>query len=175
MSLFERVFMEAPEDDAPPEMEPPTDDPPDMNGGNDPPPDMGDVNMDDADDSGYDFDDNDGSSSSDDENLDFDDKISVIMNQRLYERFIKLHMKLKNQLEIFNKNLDMMNTISDQSDSILSSLTKLSDNVEEYMSNYFMNENYSKNLLFFNKCLNLYNLLQKMFDKDVKHYSAEEK
>ena len=54
-------------------------------------------------------------------------------------------------------------------------MTKLSENVEEYMSNYFMNENYSKNLLFFNKCINLYNLLQQNFDKEIKRYAANEK
>lgn len=177
MSLFERVFFEAPEDD-PPDMAPPsTDDaPPDIGGADDPPPDMdaGDMEGDMGDDN-YGFDDGTGGDEDDTENLNFDDKISIIMNQRLYERFIKLHMTLKNQLKIFNKNMDLIDTISDKNDSILTSMTKLSENVEEYMANYFMNENYSKNLLFFNKCINLYNLLQQNFDKEIKRYVANEK
>lgn len=175
MSLFERVFFEAPEDD-PPDMAPPAADdaPPDMGGADDPPPDMdpGDMDMGD-DDGGFGYED--GPNDGDVEKLDFDDKISIIMNQRLYERFIKLHMTLKNQLKIFNKNIDLIDTISDKNDSILTSLTKLNENVGEYMSEYFMNENYSKNLLFFNKCINLYNLLQKTFDKEIKRYAANEK
>lgn len=177
MSLFERVFFEAPEDD-PPDMAPPsTDDaPPDMGGADDPPPDMDAGDMEgDMRDNDYGFDDGTGGDEDDTENLNFDDKISIIMNQRLYERFIKLHMTLKNQLKIFNKNMDLIDTISDKNDSILTSMTKLSENVEEYMANYFMNENYSKNLLFFNKCINLYNLLQQNFDKEIKRYVANEK
>lgn len=175
MSLFERVFFEAPEDD-PPDMTPPAmdDAPPDMGGADDPPPDIdpGDMDMD-AGDGGFGYEDD--AEDGDVENLNFDDKISIIMNQRLYERFIKLHMTLKNQLKIFNKNMDLIDAISDKNDSILTSLTKLNENVEEYMSEYFMNENYSKNLLFFNKCINLYNLLQKTFDKEIKRYAANEK
>ena len=61
----------------------------------------------------------------------------------------------------------MIYTLSDQTSSIIAPLKKLDENVRLYMSNIFLEENYSRNLLFFNKCLNLLKLLNDSFDASI--------
>ena len=44
-------------------------------------------------------------------------------------------------------------------DNLVEFVKRLDENIRLYLKNSFINENYSKNLLFFNKCLNLLKLL----------------
>ena len=50
----------------------------------------------------------------------------------------------------------------------LSRLTDLEENIRLYLKNYFIHEDYGKNRLFFNKCLNLVSLLNMIFDDAIK-------
>jgi hypothetical protein len=98
------------------------------------------------------------------QNLNFDEKISAIMNMNLYQRYLSLLNNIGGQLSMIKNNSDMLYTLSNNSLDIIESLKKLDENIRLYLSNYFLNENYSKNLLFFNKCLNLLKLLNDVFE-----------
>lgn len=187
--FFSKYLFEAPEDDQAPDVAaantsaapdvpdeaPPADDesPPDMavdDGGSDEmPPDI----SDDAggegefDDSGFEDDPGDGSEETD-KDLGLDEKISAIMNMNLYQRYLSLLNQIASQLSMMKNNTDILHTISPESIDIIDSLKKLDENIRLYIKNTFLNENYSKNLLFFNKCLNLLKLLNDVFDKNVK-------
>ena len=157
-SFFEKYFYEAPEDESPPddntgnESEQTSNDPPDTT--DDGAPDMND------------FDDNlDNSNISQD--LHLDDKVSAIMNMNLYQRYLSLLTTIKTQLTMIRDNNDILRTLSPDSLNIVDSLKKLEENINLYIKNNFTHENYSKNLLFFNKCLNLLKLLNDVFDKDI--------
>lgn len=194
-SLFEQFLYEAPGDDPPdvapdmssdaetppdmPEETPDTDDsPPDMGDdfggdmGDDAPPDMGsddDGGFGDEGDDG--FGDNSGADDSgenDSNNLELDEKISSIMNMNLYQRYLTLLNTIGSQLTMIKNNSDILFTLSSDSLSIVEKLKKLDENIRLYLKNSFLHENYSKNLLFFNKCLNLLKLLNDIFDKDVR-------
>ena len=65
-------------------------------------------------------------------------------------------------------NGDVLFTLSPESLDIVGSLKRLDENVRLYLKNTFLNENYSGNLLFFNKCLNLLKLLNDVFDRNVR-------
>jgi len=99
--------------------------------------------------------------------LELDEKISTVMNQGLYQRFLALLNKIGNQLSMIKNNSDILYTLSHESLEIIGSLKKLDENIRLYLDNSFLNENYSKNLLFFNKCLNLLKLLNEIFEKNV--------
>lgn len=103
----------------------------------------------------------------DDANVGLDDKVSQIMNMNLYQRFLSLLRQIKDQLNIIRKNADVMYSLTHEVDDTVTMLMKLDENVRLYLNHYFMNENYSKNLLFFNKCLNLLKLLNDKFDANV--------
>jgi len=181
LSLFERVIYEAPGDPPPdiPAEEPTSDAPPDTGGGD--PPDLpaasggdpgGDMSGSDPPELGEDFGDEEGfgdigSEEEVPEDLGLDEKISAIMNQNLYQRFLSLLNSVGNQLSMIKNNNDVLFTISNDSLDIVSSLKKLDENIRAYLANYFLNENYSKNLLFFNKCLNLLKLLNDIFGKNI--------
>jgi hypothetical protein len=186
LSLFERAFFEAPGDEdntdnAPEETaETPDTEAPDVGGGDAPADDPGDEAPDDqegAPDMDVQEDDyfggDDGStdnSEADDStpvNLGLDDKVSQIMNMNLYQRFLTLLRQVSDQLNMIRSNADVMYSLSSDVDTTLSMLNKLDENVRLYLNNYFMNENYSKNLLFFNKCLNLLKLLNDQFDAKI--------
>ena len=109
---------------------------------------------------------NDGNKEDD---LGLDAKISTVMNENLYQRFLSLISTITNQLSVLKDNNDIVYTAAPKSLGIIESLKKLRDNINLYLAYYFINNNYSKNLLFFNKCLNLLNLLNKNFEKDLKH------
>ena len=187
-SLFEQYLMEAPgdEDAAPDITGPPdipdetTNDPPpdisdeaDAGGGttdDDPPPDMGDDDV--PDDFGTDDDteansneDNDGEEKS---KLGLDEKVSAIMNMNLYQRFITMHTKITTQIGAMKNNMDVLHSIAPDVIEIMESLNRLDENIIAYLNNNFSSENYSKNLLFFNKCLNLMKLLNDSFDKVIR-------
>lgn len=196
LNLFEQYLREAPDDppdaqaDAPPDTPandaPPDipdsaagdpgvgDDPPpdDMGGGgdmgDDPPPDMGDP----GDDYSGGFDDDGGDSGDDGEGKkeepELDEKVSAIMNMNLYQRFLTLLTEIENQITMIKTNMDMLRTVSPETLDSLSSLKKLNENIRLYLKNSFSNENYSKNLLFFNKCLNLLKLLNDIFGRNIR-------
>lgn len=187
--LFERFLFEAPGDDppdaqmadtGPPEMPDDAADaasPPDMpdlggdetGGGDDGgPPDLGGDNdfggfggeEDGAADDG-------GEGGEDPNSLELDEKISAIMNMQLYQRYLSLLNTITGQLTTVKNNSDVLYSISPDSLDIIEQLKKLDENVRLYIKNSFLHENYSKNLLFFNKCLNLLQLLNVEFDKVI--------
>lgn len=103
-----------------------------------------------------------------DGDLGIDDKVSAIMNMNLYQRFISLLTSIGSQITSIKNNSDVLYTLSEDSVDIVDSLKKLDENIRLYLKNTFINENYSKNLLFFNKCLNLLKLLNDVFDEKVR-------
>lgn len=127
--------------------------------------DVGDFPEDESFDDG-DVDEQDGSNT--DADLGIDDKVSAIMNMNLYQRFISLLTSIGTQITSIKNNSDVLYTLSKDSVDIVQSLKNLDENIRLYLKNTFINENYSKNLLFFNKCLNLLKLLNDIFDKNVR-------
>lgn len=101
------------------------------------------------------------------EDLHLDDKVSAIMNMNLYQRYLSLLTSLKEQISSIKDNYDILRTLSPDALDIVDSLKKLEENINLYIKNNFVHENYSKNLLFFNKCLNLLKLLNDIFEKNV--------
>lgn len=189
-TLFELYLTEAPGDDDPPDISGPpdmpdetaNDAPPDMadetgDSGEDvgnvtddgPPPDMDDTPDDSMGDFGADENGEDSDADKDtNKNLDLDEKVSAILNMNLYQRFESMLTKITGQIGSMKSNLDILHAISSDVPEIIDALSKLSENIRLYMKNSFMSENYSKNLLFFNKCLNLMKLLNDSFDKAVR-------
>lgn len=175
--IFMKYLTEAPgDDDAPPEI--PEDDggadeaPPGMDdagadgadmGADDTPPDM----MGGEDESGFGDEGGEGEENPE-EQMDFDEKISAILNQKLYSKFIAMLNTITSEINSLKDNSDILRSISPNINDRAEQLRKLEENINLYLKNYFMKENYSKNLLFFNKCLNLLKLLNDSFDKDVK-------
>ena len=185
-TLFEQYLTEAPEDgDAPPDMTgapdmpdeatPTNDDPPDMTDTTDeddtPPPDMGgddDTSMDDFGTTDDDTTGNDDEGQDKNQKLGLDDKVSAIMNANLYQRFMTMLTKISAQISSMKTNLDILHAVSPDVTEIIESLERLDDNIRAYIRHSFMSENYSKNLLFFNKCLNLMKLLNDSFDRVIR-------
>ena len=180
LNLFKQsLFMEAPEDESPADETPPDvapdDSPPpdiDTDAGtetDDTPPDIqdDDVPPDDMDIMG---DDNTEEQSEEDKQheMRLDAKVSTVMNVNLYQRYLTLLNTINGQLSMIKNNGDMIYALSKDTSSTISALKKLDENVRMYMSNIFQEENYSKNLLFFNKCLNLLKLLNDSFDKSIR-------
>lgn len=190
VNIFKQFLFEAPEDEGtPPDMvdNPPpdipegaeNDEPPDLpaddgmgsdTGDMDEPPDIpDDFSEDEFSDDGS-IDDGGTEENPDDklQNLGLDDKVSAIMNMNLYQRYLSLLNTIGGQLTMIKNNSDILYTLSSDSLEVITSLKKLDENIRLYLKNYFINENYSKNLLFFNKCLNLLKLLNDVFDSDIK-------
>lgn len=181
LDLFQQsLFLEAPGDegeastDAQPTDPPANDAPPDIpddvgtESDNDAPPDMTDEDPSDdgLGDTGFD----DGQQQEEEDpnkTMKLDAKVSTVMNVNLYQRYLTLLNTINTQLSMIKNNGDMIYTLSDQTSSIIASLKKLDENVRLYMSNIFLEENYSRNLLFFNKCLNLLKLLNDSFDASI--------
>lgn len=182
-NIFERYMFEAPEDEAPPD-EAPADEPVETPADDDtPPPDMDDGGGDDA--GGYDDDappdmmgDDEafGDEEPEDPNQDLkvDEKISSIMNVHLYQTFLTLVTDINEQIVTIKNNTDMFYSLSNESLEIIAPLKKLNENIRLYLKNNFVGERYEKNLLFFNKCMNLYKLLGDKFNaqisKGIKHH-----
>lgn len=181
LDLFQQsLFLEAPGDegeastDAQP-ADPPADDaPPDIpddagtESDNDAPPDMPEEDPSDEGlgDTGFD----DGQQQEEEDpnkTMKLDAKVSTVMNVNLYQRYLTLLNTINTQLSMIKNNGDMIYTLSDQTSSIIASLKKLDENIRLYLSNIFLEENYSRNLLFFNKCLNLLKLLNDSFDASI--------
>jgi len=181
LSLFQQIIYEAPGDENPPpdigSGEPSPDipeDPPDidMSAGDDTgggsvedPPDIGMGDEEGYGDPGEEYG---GENQEGEPELNVDEKISAIMNMNLYQRYLSLLNNIGNQLSVIKNNSDMLFTLSNESLDIISSLKKLDENIRLYLSNYYMDESYSKNLLFFNKCINLLKLLNDIFDKNIR-------
>lgn len=102
------------------------------------------------------------------QDLGLDDKVSSIMNMQLYQRFLSLLNNVGSELSMCKINNDILYTLSPKCMEIVPALKKLDENIRIYLKNSFIHENYSKNLLFFNKCLNLLKLLNDVFDGDVR-------
>lgn len=100
-------------------------------------------------------------------NMGLDEKISNILNLNLYQRFLSLLNTLTSEITSLKDNNDMIQSLNEEALNIVEKLRKLEENVNLYLKNYFMNENYSKNLLFFNKCLNLLKLLNDSFSEMI--------
>ena len=184
-SMFDRIFLEA--DDAPPDMpadaSPPPDsggtDPPEMDDGSDEdpmdtPPDVGGDETGeppDLSEDGFGEEDQGMEDQPQEEdpntNIEFDEKISRIMNMNLYQRYLALLNNINGQLTMLKDNSDTLYAVSEDSIDIISALNKLDENVRLYLKNYFIQENFSKNRLFFDKCLNLLNLLNEIFQKKI--------
>lgn len=173
---FLSVLYEAPGDAGPPDIA--DEGPPDLpdDGGAAAPPDIPDMGM--GDDLGAMGDPNDpmaGFGDPDQEQqeqdpnqkMELDEKISAIMNQQLYQRFLALLNTLTNQLSSIKNNSDILFSVSKESIDLVDQLKKLDENIRLYLKNSFLHENYSKNLLFFNKCLNLLKLLNDEFDRVI--------
>lgn len=129
--------------------------------------DMGDENLNDM---GYE-DDNDQlddlTGNGANQELHLNEKISAIMNMQLYQRFLSLLNVAKGQVSSISDNSDILASIVPETFDILSSLKRLDENINLYLSNKFLNTDYSMNLLFFNKCLNLLKFVNDMFDQKV--------
>ena len=188
LSLFERYLIEAPEDEEAPDanMDASNDNPPDVpaedppaiegspgedNAGDfsadqpvdDNPPDMADdFDTGDMDDTG---DESEGNSAP----AGLDEKVSAIMNQTLYKRFLSLLNQIASQQTSIKNNSDILYTISADVAGIVKSLATLEENLRNYLKNTFADENYSRNLLFFNKAVNLLKLLNDSFDNIIRN------
>lgn len=188
LSMFEKFLYEAPGDDPPdaPQADSPPDVPAEAPADSGPPDIPDDAGADVADDGPPDmppdgedgfgdeggFGDEEtsdgGEGNENPEDLGLDDKVSAIMNMNLYQRFLSLMNTIGAQLTMLRNNGDVLYTLSSNSLDTVESLKKLDENIRLYLKNTFLNENYSKNLLFFNKCLNLLKLLNDVFDKNIK-------
>lgn len=182
--FFEKFLYEAPDDDPPDSdmsnnQDPPDitdeqseiEEPPDLDGdidggtGDDMPPDMND----DFDNITDDMEDESSGESSEDINpMKLDEKISAIMNKQLYQRFLKLLSIVNDKISSLKKNNDILYSISNESSDVLNSLNRLDENIRLYLDNKFINEDYGINFFFFNKCLNLFKLLNDDFNDKIK-------
>ena len=185
LEFFKQYLTEAPEDESPPdtaqEEAPPDDsfdmgDPPDLpsdDGGgdiNEAPPDLGG-----GDDGGFgDFGSDDDTGSEDDGNdqggnpMELDEKISAILNHQLYQKSINLLGSIKSKISEIKDNSDVLYTIAPECTKVINKLQSLEENLRLYLKNKFVNEDYGKNRLFFNECLNLLALLSDIFDNIIK-------
>lgn len=166
----------------PPDMPDNTDDPndaPDMPDDTDAPPDMPDDTemVDDSTDFESDdqiSDDMSGDANSvDNNNLGLDEKISSIMNMNLYQQYLALLNNISSEISMIKNNSDILSSINPESINSIDSLRKLDENIRIYIKNNYINENYSKNLLFFNKCLNLLKLINDSFNDDINNHLKE--
>lgn len=167
LKFFEKFLYEAPGED-PPDMPdlPSATGPPDAGGGD--LPDMPDLGGGDGGDfGGFDNEDNAGDGEEQGQNLELDEKISAIMNMNLYQRYLALLNTIDGQLSMIKGNSDVLYTLSPESIEIIGDLKKLAENVRLYIKNNFLHANYSVNLLFFNRCLNLLKLLNDQFGGNI--------
>lgn len=177
-NLFLKYLTEAPEDEAPEETPPniPEEDtgPPDLDeptgGPDDAPPDLDDNFDTGVDEGGFEEEpeQQDQGSSNNEINIDnLSDKVSAILNEQLYQRFLTLLTTIGNQISLLKNNNDVLLVVTEDIGKISESYNKLRENIRVYLTNNFMHENYSKNLLFYNKCLNLMVLLNESFNAKV--------
>lgn len=175
--LFKSWIFEEDNSD-PPEIEDPGEDseigdsgPPDIVDDN-PPPDMSMDDMGDDEFGDSEFGDEEQSEENPEDNLnnlELDEKISAIMNNKLYQRYLSMINSIGSHISQITDNNDIMfSLLGDGYDELLDKFKKLDENIKLWMKNNFINENYSKNLLFFNMCLNLLNLLNDSLEDKIK-------
>ena len=180
MSLlfFEKVLLEEGEE-SPPAEDPSAEgtDPPDMGsdiesefGGDD----ISGGSDDSSFDTDFGSDDSSGGDNEEKEEPSFGEKISNVLNSKLYQRYLSLLNRVENQILAIKNNLDIFNIIYRDSAEPIEILKKLSENIRIYLNEFFLKENYSKNLLFFNKCINLYKLLNDQIIKLMKRIKDDE-
>jgi hypothetical protein len=117
-----------------------------------------------------------GDESSGDEELvepEISEKLSTVMNATLYQRFLTLHNTIDNQLTSLKGSNDVIYAVSPKALEAIEPLSKLGENIGLYLSHNFLDSNYSKNLLFYNKCLNLLNMLNAIFSRELKRGKSE--
>lgn len=169
LTFFEQILMEA--DTPPPDIEDSgnieqDNNPPDIDNQQDQPNEMFSDNMGDQD---MEFDqDNQGDQQNQPENIPLDKKISTILNESLYRRFLILKDKVTNHLSMITNNADTIQSLVPTALDILTSLKKLQENIELYLTRQFTAEDYSVNLLFYNKCINYISLLDDNFATELK-------
>lgn len=100
----------------------------------------------------------DGSGEGEKKELSVGEKISNVLNGKLYQRYLALLNRIENQILTIKNNLDIFNILFENDNSIINILKKLSENIRIYINEKFIKENYSNNKLFFNKCINLYKM-----------------
>lgn len=181
LSFFEQVLLEAPGDETPPDdasPEPAPDagsppDMPDIGGGDNPdgeesPPDMQDDTQPD-DDFGSDFgsDDNDQQNNQDQNNIGIDEKISNILNKLLYDKFLTLLNQIGSQISNIKNNNEILHSLIPNLGEISEEFKRLDESIRLYINDFFIYENSSKNLLFFNQCLNALKLLNEKFSHEI--------
>ena len=191
-NIFEKFLYEAPDEEPPDAAQAADTGPPNIpdGAGTDPtPPDMPDTDAGGTDDTGAmdappdmggddDFGDaamDDGTGEESENNQEgeqpiegLDEKVSAIMNQQLYQKFLSMLNTIGSQLSQLKSNSDILYAISPESLEIKEQLSKLDENIRLHLKNSFLDDNYSKNLLFFNKCLNLLKLLNDNFSNQIK-------
>lgn len=174
VSLFGQLFLEAPEDDIPPDIEAPADAPATEEAApDDTPPEEG-IPTDDAP-PDIDAEATEDMFGSDDtateeqpkEDITVSEKISNIMNRGLFQKFISLLNTIELQISTIKSNSDVLFSLSEKCIQVMKGLEKLNDNIRLYLSNQFEDTNYSENLFFYHKCSNLLSLLNDDLDKAV--------
>lgn len=139
---------------------------PDDNSPGDPPPDL-DSDVDTESEENYeDITGIDTSDQQSDEGL--SDKISAIMNQYLYQKFLKLVGQVSSKISEIKDNSDVLYAVTKDCSDVTSRLMRLETCLKLYMTNQFSNNSYSDNLHFFNRCFNSYALIGKIFDDLIK-------
>lgn len=141
---------------------------------------FGDEGMDDA---GFGEDESGGEDASNNQednpdNMNLPEKVSAIMNNQLYQRYLSMLNSVGTQISQMTDNGDVLfSLMKDGYSELLNKFKKLDENIKLWMKNNFINSDYSKNLLFFNMCLNLQSLLNESFNKKikkgVKEYTSE--
>lgn len=169
-NIFDQlVFSEAPGDEpepaetGPPDL--PADDPTGEPPAGDDPPEIPETDDFGPDGSGDELPDDDPTG--DEAPLEISEKISVVMNYQLYQRFLTLSNTVANQLSTIRSNNDLIHSVSPKALAVIEPLGKLGDNIRLYLTNNFLDNNYSRNLLFYNKCLNLMKLLEDIFAREL--------
>jgi len=108
------------------------------------------------------------------EELEISDKISLAMNANLYQRYLTLLNTVNQEISSIKNVNDIIYTVAPRSLETLQPLNKLAENLNLYLAHNFLDNNYSKNLLFYNKCLNLLKLLTQVFSQELKKGNTEE-
>lgn len=96
------------------------------------------------------------------------EKISLIMNKNLYQRFLTLLNTVDNQIDSIRSNSEIIYSVSPEALETTKPLCKLAENIRLYLTNHFLDNNYSKNLLFYNMCLNQMKLLDDIFFRELR-------
>ena len=100
-------------------------------------------------------------------NLSIDEKISSILNVNLYKNYMQLLSDIGTQLNTIKNNIDIFQALNKDTNNTVKAIRDLDSNLRDYMVNTFKDERYENNLLFYNKCKALYQMLNEKFEKDI--------